>query len=381
MLGGECLSSKYINSDQKLHWRCTEGHEWFAVGYHVRAGHWCPTCMAGNSERICKDILEQMFGKPFPKVKPAWLLNSRGKRMELDGYCEELQAAFEYHGVQHYQYIDHFHRRDKSFLQRQLDDARKEMLCRERGVRLLVIPHTLAPTDVPRLVADFAQANGLSVNFTNPDDVAVAKFVLPERLKAMQALAEKKGGRCLSVDYVNSNTPLKWECDKGHIWRAVPGSIQRGSWCPKCAGRFKGNEALQQLQRIAEARGGECLAERYDKGSVNLLWRCAEGHEWWAAAQNIRGGSWCHECAKKTMGPKRMGLDVCHAAAASHGGECLSDIYVNTDTKMQWKCGDCGHVWDAIPYTVVRLGTWCPKCKGKKSWNTRRSRSLQGSHP
>ncbi len=126
MMGGKCLSSEYINSDQKLHWRCAEGHEWFAVGYHVRGGHWCPTCMAGNSERICKDILERMFGKPFLKAKPAWLLNGRGKRMELDGYCEELQIAFEYHGIQHYQHIDHFHRNGKSLSLRQLDDERKE---------------------------------------------------------------------------------------------------------------------------------------------------------------------------------------------------------------------------------------------------------------
>jgi thiol-disulfide isomerase/thioredoxin len=330
--------------------------------------------MAGNSERICKNILEMMFGKPFLKVKPAWLMNDRGKRMELDGFCEELQIAFEYHGVQHYRYIDHFHRRDKSLEQRQIDDERKQLLCREYGVCLLVIPYTVEVTDVPRLVADFAQANGLFTEVTNPDEVAVAKFVLPERLKAMQALAKENGGRCLSSDYINNNTPLTWECDKGHIWRAVPGSIQQGSWCPKCAGRIKGADALQQLQRLAEAKGGECLAEKYENGSVKLLWRCAEGHEWLAAAQYIRGGSWCHECAKKTQGPKRMGLVVCQAAAAAHGGQCLSDTYSNTDTKMLWKCGDCGHEWKSIPYSVVRLGTWCPKCRGKRSWNTRRNR-------
>lgn len=373
VMGGKCLSLEYINSDQKLHWRCAEGHDWFAVGYHVRAGHWCPTCMAGNSERICKDILEQMFGKPFLKVKPVWLLNDRGKRMELDGYCEELKIAFEYHGIQHYRYIDHFHRQSKSLAQRKLDDARKEFLCRERGVRLLVIPHTVAVTNIPRLVADFAKENGFPAEVTNTDTVTVAKFVLPERLKAMQALAKVKGGRCLSSDYINNNTPLTWECDKGHIWRAVPGSIQQGRWCPKCAGRFKGAEALQQLQRIAEARGGKCLAEKFVNGSDKLLWRCAEGHEWRAAAQYIRGGSWCHECAKKIQGPKRMGLAACQEAAAAHGGKCLADTYINADTKMLWKCGDCGHEWSSIPYSVVRLGTWCPKCRGKRSWNTRRN--------
>lgn len=371
-MGGECLSTQFFNSNQKLHWRCAEGHDWWTVGYHVRAGHWCPTCSAGNSERICKDIFEQIFGKPFLKVKPAWLLNGRSRRMELDGYCKELQVAFEYHGVQHFQHIEHFHREDKSLSQRQLDDERKERLCREHGVHLFVIPYTVPAGEIPQFVAKLAQEKGLTLQVGNPRDVVVAEFVLPERLKKMQDLARQKGGWCLSTTYINNNTPLQWECSKGHRWRAVPGSIQQGSWCPRCSGMLDRAEALKQLQEIARLKGGECLADAYVNGSTKLLWRCAEGHMWESAASNARSGSWCPMCAMKIKGPKRMGLAACKAAAAAHGGECLSDSYINTSTKLLWKCGGCGHEWEAIPYSVVRLGTWCPKCKGKRIWETRR---------
>lgn len=373
-IGGQCLSTHYVNSDQKLHWLCAEGHEWLAVGYHVRAGHWCPVCTAGNSERICKDIFEQMFGRPFSKVKPGWLLNARGKRMELDGYCKELRLAFEYQGVQHYKHIGHFHRDDQSLAQRKQDDALKETLCSRHGVHLIVIPYTVPVREIPLIVAQHVRRLGLALQVADPSQVVVAEFVLPEKLKQMQELARQKGGRCLSNSYFNNNTPLKWECQKGHTWSAVPGSIQQGSWCPKCAGKFKGEEALQQLRNLARSRGGQCLAENYIDGGVKLPWLCADGHEWSASANNIRQGSWCPECAKKIKGPKRMGLAACQAAAIEHGGLCLSDSYVNTDTKLRWKCGDCCHEWEAIPYTIVRLGTWCPKCRGKRSWETRRSR-------
>lgn len=372
-MGGECLSTHYVNSDQKLHWRCAESHEWFSVGYHVRAGHWCPVCTAGNSERICKDIFEQMFGKPFPKAKPAWLLNARGKRMELDGYCRELQLGFEYHGVQHYKHVELFHRGAKTLAQRMQDDELKEALCRRHGVRLLVIPYTVDPLDIPQFVADYASQAGLELKVASPSQVSVADFVLPMKLKQMQELASQRGGRCLSTAYFNNNTPLTWECQAGHTWSAVPGSIQQGSWCPKCAGKFQGQEALQQLRNIAETRGGQCLAENYSIGKEKLPWRCAEGHEWKASANDVRSGSWCPECARKTQGPRRMGLAACQAAAIARGGLCLSDTYTNTDTKLRWKCGDCGHEWEAIPYSVVRLKTWCPQCKGKRIWEARRS--------
>jgi hypothetical protein len=53
-------------------------------------------------------------------------------------------------------------------------------------------------------------------------------------LQEIQDIAAHRGGRCLSSEYVNANTHLLWECDKGHQWNAIPNSIKRGSWCPTC---------------------------------------------------------------------------------------------------------------------------------------------------
>lgn len=377
--GGECLSDQYVNSDEKLRWRCAEGHEWEAVAYHVRAGHWCPTCAAGNSERICKDIFEQMFGKLFPKVKPHWLPNARGKKMELDGYCEELKIAFEYHGAQHYSHVGFFHRGNKSLEKRKGDDDLKERLCVEHGVHLIVIPYTVPMDEVPEYVYRTAQERGLTVPMKRPDEVKVAEFVLPEKHDAMQQLAEQRGGVCLSTDYVNNNTKLRWRCAEGHEWEAVPGSIQQGSWCPNCAGRLSPDDALCKLREIARAKGGSCLSDQYVEGRIKLHWRCAEGHEWDAAPNNIRGGSWCPVCSNTARGPKKLGLEVCQKAAIAKGGECLSIEYLNTDTKLRWRCAE-GHEWDAIPDSVVRLGTWCPRCRGKRTWETRRKKSHYNSH-
>lgn len=377
--GGECLSDQYVNSDEKLRWRCAEGHEWEAVAYHVRAGHWCPTCAAGNSERICKDIFEQMFGKLFPKVKPHWLPNARGKKMELDGYCEEWKIAFEYHGAQHYSHVGFFHRGNKSLEKRKGDDDLKERLCVEHGVHLIVIPYTVPMDEVPEYVYRTAQERGLTVPMKRPDEVKVAEFVLPEKHDAMQQLAEQRGGVCLSTDYVNNNTKLRWRCAEGHEWEAVPGSIQQGSWCPNCAGRLSPDDALCKLREIARAKGGSCLSDQYVEGRIKLHWRCAEGHEWDAAPNNIRGGSWCPVCSNTARGPKKLGLEVCQKAAIAKGGECLSIEYLNTDTKLRWRCAE-GHEWDAIPDSVVRLGTWCPRCRGKRTWETRRKKSHYNSH-
>jgi hypothetical protein len=46
--------------------------------------------------------------------------------------------------------------------------------------------------------------------------------------------AEEHGGKCLSSLYLNSHSPLKWRCAKGHEWFARPSDVKSGDWCLRC---------------------------------------------------------------------------------------------------------------------------------------------------
>ncbi len=64
---------------------------------------------------------------------------------------------------------------------------------------------------------------------------------MPRRLtiEERREIGEKRGGECLSPEYVNAHTKLRWRCEKGHEWEATPNHVKRGSWCPYCSGRLK----------------------------------------------------------------------------------------------------------------------------------------------
>ncbi|RHZ69871.1 hypothetical protein Glove_277g21 [Diversispora epigaea] len=48
-----------------------------------------------------------------------------------------------------------------------------------------------------------------------------------------------RGGQCLSNNYINCNTPLRWKCAKGHEWTANFHSIKNGkTWCFTSSGNF-----------------------------------------------------------------------------------------------------------------------------------------------
>ena len=166
--GGKCLSTEYVNALSKLRWRCSEGHEWEADADKIlNAGRWCPECAAGTTERICMDVAEKIFGYKFAKYRPSWLVNDRGNQMELDGFCEELGIAIEYHGGQHYNFSPRFHADQAALNQRIKDDTDRRRLCEENGILLIEIPYTILPEQFPYYIAGFVEKADIGIPLGN----------------------------------------------------------------------------------------------------------------------------------------------------------------------------------------------------------------------
>ena len=109
-------------------------------------------------------------------------------------------------------------------------------------------------------------------------------------------VAEEHGGECLSTEYSNIRTNMKWKCKYGHIWEvSFRNILYRDTWCPHCANNNK--YSLDYCKNIARERGGECLSTEYINSLTNMRWRCKEGHEWDVPLANIKNRkSWCPKC-------------------------------------------------------------------------------------
>jgi hypothetical protein len=151
-MGGSCLSTEYKNTGSNLEWICSEGHQFGASMNNITSkGSWCPTCVSSLFERMSKSYLEELLSVPFRKMRPEWLINSRGHRMELDGFNEELNVAFEYNGIQHYFFIPYFHGDERDFMRRIIDDELKRKLCTENDVKLIEIPTVESLSDFEKI--------------------------------------------------------------------------------------------------------------------------------------------------------------------------------------------------------------------------------------
>lgn len=107
-----------------------------------------------KGEVECRRVLEQLFNKPFPKIRPNFLRNPvtseemSDNNLELDCYNDELKLAVEYNGAQHYKYIPYFHKSKDSFHNQKYRDYMKQNMCKENGITLIEVPYTVKVEDI-----------------------------------------------------------------------------------------------------------------------------------------------------------------------------------------------------------------------------------------
>jgi len=96
-------------------------------------------------------LFEKIFNCDFVKKRYKWILSPKGKKLELDGYNEELKLAFEYQGEHHYN-ISSFKLTKKELKYIQKCDQIKRDKCKEKGITLIEVPYTVKYEDMEKYI-------------------------------------------------------------------------------------------------------------------------------------------------------------------------------------------------------------------------------------
>ena len=302
---GQLLSKKYINIDSTYEWQCSNGHKWFATGYKIKSGQWCPYCQNNNlTEEKLRIVMSALFDCEFPKKRPKWLFNDRNKRMELDGFNEELNIAFEYHGVQHFK-EGHFTKSSDQLSKRIEDDRKKEDLCRRNNVKLFVIPYTIAPEDFEKEIRSMSLAFGISSSLVEKPtiDLSKAYIINSEYLNQLKSIVELKNGLLQSNTWKGFHGKYKVKCLKhNYTWLSTATDIiHKGTWCKLC-GIDSVKESYQikgqlMLETFAKQHNAELISPRYIDQYEKYEFKCSSGHQVfinWKERNRIK--NFCKKC-------------------------------------------------------------------------------------
>ncbi|QAU23838.1 hypothetical protein EO087_07430 [Dyella sp. M7H15-1] len=240
--GVTCLESRWRGSDVKHRFRCPQGHTWQRLPCNVKKTARCPHC----------DLK----------------LEDRQHRLMPDGLSRLQQAAARHGGVclaEQFEGVHHRHR----------------FQCAHGHVWEALGHNILKDRWCPRCKGSRARESKR----------------LPDGLAKLQAAAQAYGGRCLSTTYVNIKTRYRFVCAKGHPVEATAEAILlRGRWCRPC-GYTRKRYQLEDAQKAARDRGGQCLSDSYRNSSTRMHWLCHRGHSWHAPFATICQGHWCAQCA------------------------------------------------------------------------------------
>lgn len=113
-------------------------------------------------------------------------------------------------------------------------------------------------------------------------------------LESVKKIIKKLGGKVLSKEYKNYLTPIIIKCQNNHIWTTNYHNIQRGFWCPDCAGNRK--YTYEYVKTAIEFKGGMLLSKKYINNKCILKIKCKNKHSWNTSFHNIQRGNWCPEC-------------------------------------------------------------------------------------
>lgn len=138
--GFTLLSKKYKSVKNRMKVMCRNKHITnMTLDSIINNKSQCSTCNHPKKREVeCRRIFEKITKRSFPTKRPKFLINPEtGSRLELDGYCEELNMAFEYDGEMHYKPVFGI----KSLKKQQKRDKIKDKLCKNCDIILIRIPY------------------------------------------------------------------------------------------------------------------------------------------------------------------------------------------------------------------------------------------------
>lgn len=186
---------------------------------------------------------------------------------------------------------------------------------------------------------------------------------------------EWRGDRDISTVTAGSAYKATWACPgHGHVYIAAVNSRTRGTKCGVCSGKviLAGfNDLASKRPDIAAEWDATKNDKRPDEVAVTSRyvahWVCAEGHEW-AAPVARRSVSGCGVCANKATMVGFNDLASTNPDIAAEWDDERwqpNEIVSGSNRRVQWKCSECGHRWNARVVDRVTVGHKCPACVGR----------------
>jgi rubrerythrin len=195
---------------------------------------------------------------------------------------------------------------------------------------------------------------------------------------------ERNGNLLPQQVSTGSSRKVWWKCATcGYEWEAyVHNRVKKGTGCPACAGRVPrvGDNDVATLYPDLmldwnwQANKGLNPTKLMRTNSVNVAWKC-----------HVCGNEWITALVTRTL--HDSGCPVCRDRDRVERGSLMVERYPDvasewnfiknrsidimaisqySDTKVWWRCRECGYEWEARVRNRTNGRTGCPRCAERR---------------
>ena len=236
-------------------WECSLGHP-FERSYRsiVDLQTFCKTCSSSYSEMLCRTLVENLFGAPFPCVRVGDMRSKKDRPLELDMFNVDLGIAVEHNGAHHYKAIGNWGGEEAFATQQENDELRRDY-CRQNGILLIEVRELGTKTSLEE-AREQIRSTLTEMGKTIPmsfDAVDLATLRPKSETEAywlaVQAAASNLGLTILPCVFESAEAHVPVKCVKGHVRPKTPRSILQGHACDECY-----QEQISKPVRLSDGR-------------------------------------------------------------------------------------------------------------------------------
>lgn len=314
---GNILSEKWMGQHAEYKFIDADNHIFTAKYNSILQGAWS-TPRGLVSEPICRQILSFMFSNDFIKTRKvlnAGVLNKKSA-LELDGYCEDLQVAFEYQG-----WPGHWDMNHENYLKiKERDDLKKEY-CKKLGIVLIEImpfkaremyDENLAFKHVLHYVKKAYQEQNKEI-----PNIKTSGFKLNLKsihhgnsmLAEIKKIAKDNNGKILTDKWLGSKHLYTFSDANGLQFKTTATAIKLYGW-PKNVEKFITNqngqkktslEKFKELATIAVQNNGKIISEQWLGSLKDHVFETKEGVQFKMRANNMLNVGWPKQLSPKSI--------------------------------------------------------------------------------
>lgn len=178
-------------------------------------------------------------------------------------------------------------------------------------------------------------------------------------LNKLRKIAESKGGKLISTDYINSRTKLELE-DKNGVHFFMSGTdLIRNHWSPFESNTVRDPEYhLNLLRKIAESKGGKLISNQYLGAKTKLEFEDSKKRRFFKTPDDVKGkqGYWSPYESGNVYNNPEYHFNILKEIAEKNGGKIISTEYINNKTKMEFE-NIFGRKFYCTPNQIKR-GVW-----------------------